>query len=151
MSDTSNWPAPDPNYDAAADAARVGEYAGFWIRFVAYLCDSLMAALIAIPAQVVGNSIGGQDFGRLLSAVASFVAMSYWLGTKGGSPLRRKLGVIAVDQNDGSFIGFQRGLIRVFVAQISGLCLLLGYLWMLWDPNKQTWHDKVAKTVVVRR
>jgi uncharacterized RDD family membrane protein YckC len=26
----------------------------------------------------------------------------------------------------------------------------VGLLWMLWDPNKQTWHDKVAKTYVVK-
>jgi uncharacterized RDD family membrane protein YckC len=26
---------------------------------------------------------------------------------------------------------------------------LLGYLWMLWDSEKQTWHDKAANAVVV--
>jgi uncharacterized RDD family membrane protein YckC len=30
------------------------------------------------------------------------------------------------------------------------LVFCLGFLWMLWDPNKQTWHDKVAQTYVVR-
>ena len=25
----------------------------------------------------------------------------------------------------------------------------LGYFWMLWDGEKQTWHDKLATTVVV--
>ncbi len=36
---------------------------------------------------------------------------------------------------------------RFGAALIDGL--LLGYLWMLWDPEKQTWHDKLATTVVV--
>jgi uncharacterized RDD family membrane protein YckC len=27
---------------------------------------------------------------------------------------------------------------------------LLNYLWPLWDPNRQAWHDKVAATNVVR-
>jgi len=27
--------------------------------------------------------------------------------------------------------------------------LLIGYLWMLWDDEKQTWHDKVVGSVVV--
>ena len=31
----------------------------------------------------------------------------------------------------------------------SSLCYL-GYLWMLWDKDKQTWHDKIVSTVVVR-
>jgi uncharacterized RDD family membrane protein YckC len=25
----------------------------------------------------------------------------------------------------------------------------LGYLWMLWDPQQQTWHDKLVGTTVV--
>jgi uncharacterized RDD family membrane protein YckC len=32
-----------------------------------------------------------------------------------------------------------------------GLVNLLDVLWMLWDPKKQTLHDKVARTLVVRR
>ena len=32
---------------------------------------------------------------------------------------------------------------------VSGFVCLLGYLWMLWDRERQTWHDKVANTVVV--
>jgi uncharacterized RDD family membrane protein YckC len=32
---------------------------------------------------------------------------------------------------------------------LSGIVCLLGYLWMLWDKEKQTWHDKLATTVVV--
>jgi uncharacterized RDD family membrane protein YckC len=26
----------------------------------------------------------------------------------------------------------------------------LGFFWMLFDPNRQTWHDKIAGTIVVR-
>ena len=32
---------------------------------------------------------------------------------------------------------------------ISGLICYLGYLWMLWDREKQCWHDKTANSVVV--
>jgi uncharacterized RDD family membrane protein YckC len=38
-----------------------------------------------------------------------------------------------------------RSLVRTF---LSGL-LMLGYLWMLWDPQKQTWHDRLTHTTVV--
>jgi uncharacterized RDD family membrane protein YckC len=27
---------------------------------------------------------------------------------------------------------------------------VLGYLWMLWDKEKQTWHDKIIGSIVVR-
>ena len=61
------------------------------------------------------------------------------------------MGVLIIDEQDGSFIGTQRAVFRIIMSYVSGLVLLLGYLWMLWDPKKQTWHDKVAKSVVVRR
>jgi uncharacterized RDD family membrane protein YckC len=32
---------------------------------------------------------------------------------------------------------------------VSGIPFDLGYFWMLWDKEKQTWHDKVANDVVV--
>jgi uncharacterized RDD family membrane protein YckC len=35
------------------------------------------------------------------------------------------------------------------VSIVSAIVFLLGYLWMLWDPEKQTWHDKAAGSVVV--
>ena len=31
----------------------------------------------------------------------------------------------------------------------TGLVIMLGYLWMLWDPRDQTWHDKAARSVPV--
>jgi len=32
---------------------------------------------------------------------------------------------------------------------ISGLVFSLGYLWLLWDKDRQTWHDKLVSTVVM--
>jgi uncharacterized RDD family membrane protein YckC len=37
------------------------------------------------------------------------------------------------------------------VQYFSAIPLYLGFLWMLWDNKKQTWHDKAAGTVVVAR
>ncbi len=33
---------------------------------------------------------------------------------------------------------------------VSQFLCYLGYLWMLWDKRNQTWHDKIAGTVVVK-
>ncbi|HEX5090003.1 MAG TPA: RDD family protein [Nocardioides sp.] len=37
-----------------------------------------------------------------------------------------------------------------FLGSVTGLYLLLDYLWPVWDDKKQAIHDKVAKTNVVR-
>jgi uncharacterized RDD family membrane protein YckC len=95
--------------------------------------------------------MGATDIWTLLGTIASFLVLAYWIGSRGGSPLRVRLGVLVLDQNDGSFIGTRRAVYRGLMGYVSQLALLLGYLWMLWDPNKQTWHDKVAQSVVVKR
>jgi uncharacterized RDD family membrane protein YckC len=33
---------------------------------------------------------------------------------------------------------------------VSAIILLIGYLMMLWDDRKQTLHDKMAATLVLR-
>ncbi len=38
---------------------------------------------------------------------------------------------------------------RSFVRVVSELLFYLGFLWGMMDPNRQTWHDKSAKTLVV--
>jgi uncharacterized RDD family membrane protein YckC len=39
---------------------------------------------------------------------------------------------------------------RYFAYYLSTILLGLGFLWIIWDPKKQGWHDKLAGTVVVR-
>ena len=48
-------------------------------------------------------------------------------------------------------IGTRRGFIRAVVRLASEFVLYLGYLWMIWDPKRQTWHDKAVKSIVVKR
>ena len=49
----------------------------------------------------------------------------------------------------GGSIGYGRGFIRWLVKNFLSWIFLLGYLWMLWDKEKQCWQDKVAGSVVV--
>ena len=52
--------------------------------------------------------------------------------------------------DDGRAPGAGGGFGRTIGAILSGLALGLGYLWATWDGRKQTWHDKIASTYVVR-
>jgi RDD family len=55
-----------------------------------------------------------------------------------------------LDADSGGSPSYVRVFVRALMAYLSGLVLVLGYLGMLWDRRKQTWHDKVADSVVVR-
>jgi uncharacterized RDD family membrane protein YckC len=73
-----------------------------------------------------------------------------WLG-KGRTPGMRITGNRLVDVNSGQPIGTGRAFGRVlFAAIISPAICLLGYLWALWDSRKQTWHDKIVSSIVIK-
>jgi uncharacterized RDD family membrane protein YckC len=56
-----------------------------------------------------------------------------------------------VDAKTGQHATFFTMILReVFYKLLSALALSLGYLWAFFDLDTQTWHDKLAKTVVVK-
>ena len=152
MSDSSfpDWNAPEV---VSISDISFEPKAGFWLRFVANICDGIMVSLISIPFSIITASTTGTTASMSQAAqfVVSFFVLAYWVGNQGGSPLRRKLGVFILDQDDGSFIGQRRAFQRIMMSWVSGLVFLLGYLSMLRHPQSQTWHDRVAHSVVVKR
>jgi uncharacterized RDD family membrane protein YckC len=173
MSESDNWQPPvPPTFSTEYETPfQLEPRAGFGIRLLAHICDGLNSLIVQIPFQLIGLLVsdtsitsdsdaltpfpqfgmGATDIWTLLGTIASFLVLAYWIGSRGGSPLRVRLGVLVLDQNDGSFIGTRRAVYRGLMGYVSQLALLLGYLWMLWDPQRQTWHDKVAQSVVVKR
>ncbi len=74
----------------------------------------------------------------------------YFIGSPSGQTIgKRALGIRVIDAKTGGPIGFSRAVLRFFAAILSAIVFYLGYFWMLWDPEKQTWHDKIAGDVVV--
>ena len=149
-SSTPDWDAPEV---ASISDIAFEPKAGFWLRFVANICDGIMVSLISIPFSIITASTTGTTASMSQAAqfVVSFFVLAYWVGNQGGSPLRRKLGVFILDQDDGSFIGQRRAFQRIMMSWVSGIVFLLGYLAMLRHPQSQTWHDRVAHSVVVTR
>ena len=134
------------------------EYASFLLRFVATIIDSVLLLLITEPVLYVIYGVeyydsdvlimGGWDVlvGYVLPAL---LVISFWR-RYGATPGKMLLGIRVIDEATGQPPAVHRCLARYIGYGISSLPLLLGYLWMLWDPEKQTWHDKLAGTVVVR-
>jgi uncharacterized RDD family membrane protein YckC len=164
-----DWNAPEPKVVSISDIAFEPK-AGFWLRFIAHICDAINSLIVAIPFELVGMLVSdssksdadgfarlpGYGFGSsgltsVIGTIVTFYVLAYWTGSRGGSPLRVRLGVLVLDENDGSYIGTKRAVYRGLMSYVSQICLLLGYFWMLWNPQNQTWHDRVAHSVVVKR
>jgi uncharacterized RDD family membrane protein YckC len=122
-----------------------GEAAGFWRRFAAAFIDALVVAIVEFVLRLV---LGGA--GIALSIVFSFGYYTYFHGRTGQTPGDAALGIRVVDIDTGEVIGYGRAFGRCLVSIVSGLVLVLGYLWMLWDRHKQTWHDKAVSSLPVR-
>lgn len=145
-------------------------YAGFWARLAAVLIDGLVTLTFYIPAVIVmGLAIAADDPDTtdfdggalllLLSALALFllaavgvaVYHSLMVASRGATIGKRALGIRIVDLATGrpptKGMALGRYAFNIF---ISMQFCYLGNLWMLWDDQRQTWHDKVCRTVVVR-
>jgi uncharacterized RDD family membrane protein YckC len=87
----------------------------------------------------------------LLSIVIVLVYAVRTEGRTGQSWGKRIAHVRTVDAETGQPIGGGRAIGRLLAKQfLSGQILNLGFLWMLWDEDKQTWHDKIVRSIVVR-
>lgn len=151
MSEADNWQPPTFN---ETSAFALEPRAGFWMRFLAHICDGITISLVMLPFQIVSGQLGSGANSSLITiagVIFGIYMQAQWTGKRGGTPLRVRLGVLVLDQNDGSYIGTSRAVNRVLMGYVSQAVFMIGYLSMLWNPNKQTWHDKVAKSVVVKR
>jgi uncharacterized RDD family membrane protein YckC len=122
--------------------------AGFWIRFAAAVVDGI---IYGIPTTIVVAILGlGQGGQQGLGLVVGLVYFTLQEGTTGQTVGKRLCGIKVVDAQSGGQIDQGRAAVRYIVSIVSGLVCLLGYLWMLWDSNKQTWHDKASQVVVIK-
>jgi uncharacterized RDD family membrane protein YckC len=123
-----------------------GPRAGFWRRFVGLIIDAILLGIV----EAILRSILGSGTGTGLYVLVSIIYFTVMIGSSRGQTVgQMAMGIRVIDFNTGGPIGYGRAFIRWLVAIISGVVLLLGYLWMLWDKEKQCWHDKAANDVVV--
>ena len=135
----------DPTYSTAGTVALTSARAGFWRRFAAALIDGILLGIVSAILQAIIGQGGGYGLGTLVT-IGYFV---YFHGTTGQTPGDAALSIRVVGKDDGAPIGYGRAFVRWLVSLVSAIVFLLGYLWMLWDSEKQTWHDKAANSVVV--
>jgi uncharacterized RDD family membrane protein YckC len=96
-----------------------------------------------------GSTVALFWFILLLGIVAAILYYGLTEGRTGQTVGKRALGVKVLDARTGTPIGVGRAIGRYFAKFLSAIPCGLGYLWMLWDPNQQTWHDKIVGSWVV--
>jgi uncharacterized RDD family membrane protein YckC len=163
-------PAPLPGGMVPPTPERTPNYAGFWIRVAGWLIDLLVLApvylvfAVALIARTDGIdtdqaallSLGGEFVGWALALAAIGYLYQLLMIAKWNATVGKFATGLRVRRLDGSPAGWREAALRPLLETLLGLVnlglvRLIDCLWMLWDRRKQTLHDKIAGTIVVRR
>jgi uncharacterized RDD family membrane protein YckC len=139
-------------------AVKQVKYVGFWKRALATIIDTVILVvvilLVALPfygAEYFRLSQEGKTIAFdvvvqvLMPAVAAILFWRY----RGATPGKMLISAKIVDANTfgppstGKLIG------RYLAYIVSTVVLMLGFVWIAFDRRKQSWHDKLAGTVVI--
>jgi uncharacterized RDD family membrane protein YckC len=131
----------------------IGAVASPGRRLAGYFADLATTALFWLAIMYL-SSPAYPSYSEGLAIVAALYGVVFVVGglvlmAKGKSFGKLFLGM-RVFHVSGKPAGFFTMLVRDTIGRfISGLVLSLGYLWLLWDKDRQTWHDKLLGTVVM--
>jgi uncharacterized RDD family membrane protein YckC len=142
-------------------------YGGFWIRFVAFVIDAIVVAIVTIPVSVLialfaglaGGAVSMPGMGvHLVRFIISFAfsTLVNWIyeAALESSSHQATLGKMAlglkVTDTEGRQISFARASGRHFAKILSGMILVIGYIMAGFTERKQALHDVIAGTLVVR-
>lgn len=139
-------------------------YAGFWRRFLALLLDSALYTALILPLLVfiygpgylhwwLGDSSELASFGvtdLLLTYLLPFVLLvGFWRRWQ-ATPGKLLLDCRVVDAGTLQPLSLRQAIIRALGYILSALPFYLGFVWAAIDKRKQTLHDKLAGSVVIR-
>ncbi len=145
-----------------APAGLIRRLAAMFYDFL--LCVALMMVITLVYQQGILRLIYGSGHLReladrgaligdpLLSTLLVFALFGFFakFWTHNGQTLGMQVWGLRVQNRDGSAISLLQALLRFMIAIASWLCLGLGFLWMLWDKDKRTWHDRYSESQMVR-
>jgi len=128
-------------------------YAPFWRRCLAFAVDEIIKTSIYLIIFALTGSVPAADAANLSFADIAprlLLSMGYdWMfWSQGWTPGTALMGIRIV-RADGSAPGPLFAAVRVAGSLVSAMALFVGFAWMLWSPRRQTWHDILARTMVV--
>ncbi len=146
-------PPASPHMKPQEQSAIPSRTATLWERSGAIMVDFILLLLIH---RIVLRPIlelfrlapVRQGAGSLvLSLLLVYLAIMWaWKSTTVGNTIFN----LKVQRTDGSPLSLSVAVVRALAVILSIAPLGLGFFWMAWDENRQTWHDRIAGTKVVR-
>jgi len=115
----------------------------------------LSTLLIYLFIDVIGVLGLNLQFGvaGIINFVADLAYFGYFWSSRGQSIGMMVFGFKVRDVATGQYPDMGKSVLRAFIWVVEvgfTICIIgaIGWLWQLWDPQKQAIHDKVAGTIV---
>jgi uncharacterized RDD family membrane protein YckC len=137
-------------------------YAGFWLRFAAYIIDYIITYVggliigffIGLLVGIGGNG-GARELAQILGGIAGFILGWLYYALMESSIRQATVGKmilgLKVTDINGERIGFGQATGRFFGKIISALILCIGFMMAGWTERRQALHDIMASTLVVKK
>lgn len=123
-------------------------YAGFWRRFAAAIIDGIILMIPGIFFGIAGATHFGINIG--MGFILGFLYRPFFESSALAGTPGKALMNISVLNEKGERISFKQACIRFFCSYISMVILYIGYFMQPFTARRQTLHDMIAETVVVR-
>jgi uncharacterized RDD family membrane protein YckC len=148
--------------DYHTPALPLADYAGFWLRFVAFLVDYLIIffaeGIMSLAIWGIARS-GGFNHTALPVVTGKFILFTllrwlYYASMESAAPqgtVGKMLLKLKVTDLEGQPITFARASGRHFGKYLSGAIFMIGFMMAGWTRRKQALHDMLAGCLVVRK
>jgi uncharacterized RDD family membrane protein YckC len=127
--------------------------AGFLRRLMAAVYDWLLVIALmmvgSVPLVIVrGDAIdpGHAGYRLAMLTISLFFFAAFW--SRGGQTPGMKTWRIRLTRRDGESVRPGRAVLRYFCAALSLLPAGLGFVWLTWDKDGLSWHDRWSDTTL---
>lgn len=131
--------------------------AGFVARAYSTVFDVILVSAAWLPIGFLLAALFPEAVPSVMRAVSSVgflvLAAAYYTTSwtlTGSTPGKSVMGLKVVRADGGGLLDVSGAIIRYVGYFISFIAVLLGFLWIIWDPKHDGWHDKIAGTKVIK-
>jgi uncharacterized RDD family membrane protein YckC len=114
-------------------------------RFAAIVIDSMILGAVAGAGWFELHETGA-GLGLLIGLAYQW----FFMTQNRGQTIGKMLMGIRVVRTDGEPLRASDAILRYLGYYLNSAVMMLGWLWAAWDEDRQGWHDKLARTVVVK-
>ena len=143
--------APPPPVGAAAGAhvSQFGPLADWGPRALGFLIDLALVIVADIVFFILAVIVHPLFFLEWIVAIGIALFFAWQVGETGQSPGMRVIGLKCISNQTGQVLGFGMGVVHALACIVNSIICYIGWLFPLWDNQRQTVADKIVSTYVI--